>query len=73
MLHGNNDRLYISEENISKLEDIATEITQGKTEREQDTLLKINRISLINVIKCLNICVAEVAEDEGNFENIMVK
>ena len=46
MLHGNNDRLYISEENISKLEDIATEITQGKTEREQDTLLKINRISM---------------------------
>lgn len=50
MLHGNNDRLDISEENISKLEDIATEITQGKTEREQDTLLKINRISLINII-----------------------
>lgn len=50
MLHGNNDRLDISEENISKLEDIATEITQGKTKREQDTLLKINRISLITVI-----------------------
>ena len=33
----------------------------------------MNRISLINVIKYLNICVAEVPEDEGNFENIMVK
>lgn len=35
ILHGNNDRLDISEENVSKLGDIATETTQGKTEREK--------------------------------------
>ena len=44
MLHENNDRLDISEENVRKVEDIATEITQDETEREQDTLLKVNNI-----------------------------
>ena len=49
MLHENNDRLDISEENVRKVEDIATEITQDETEREQDTLLKINNIWLTSL------------------------
>ena len=74
MLHENNDKLNITKENVRKVEDIATEITQDETEREQDTLFKINNIiDQCDNFKCLNICVAEVPEDEGNFENIMVK
>ena len=34
---------------------------------------KQNIIDQCDNFNCLNICVAEVPEDEGNFENIMVK
>lgn len=75
ILHGNNDRLDISEENVSKLEDIATETTQGKTEREKWYTLKNkqNIIEQCDSFKWPKMCIIETLKDEGNFENIMVK
>ena len=65
ILEGINSRITEAEEQINDLQDRMVEITA--TEKNIEKRMKRNEVSLRDLwdnIKCLNICIIEVPEDE---------